>query len=80
MGLVALVNPVPVLFYPAIAFIVWRRARRPDSSGFGEVALLTGCCLLVYLRWIVRNAVVLVVTSPRTVAGVNLRVGNNEGA
>jgi 4-amino-4-deoxy-L-arabinose transferase-like glycosyltransferase len=80
MGLIALVNPVPVLFYPAIAFIVWRRARRPDSSGFGEVALLTGCCLLVYLPWIARNAVVLGVTAPRTVAGVNLRVGNNEGA
>jgi 4-amino-4-deoxy-L-arabinose transferase-like glycosyltransferase len=80
MGFIALVNPAPVVFYPAIAFVVWRRARRPESTGFKEVALLTGCCLLLYLPWIVRNAIVLGVLSPRSNVGLNLRAGNNDGA
>lgn len=78
MGLIALINPAPVPFYGAIAFVVWRRARRPESTGFKEVAVLAGCCLLVYLPWIVRNAVMLGVVTPRTSVGLNLRLGNSE--
>lgn len=78
MGFIALLNPAPVPFYPAVAFVVWRRARRGESTGLKEVVLLTGCCLLLYSPWIVRNAVVFGVLSPRTVVGINLRAGNSE--
>ncbi len=80
MGLIALVNPAPVLFFAVIALVIWRRARQSGSRGLKEVAILTASCLLLYLPWIVRNAVVFGVAAPRTTAGLNLRLGNNEGA
>jgi 4-amino-4-deoxy-L-arabinose transferase-like glycosyltransferase len=80
MGLIALINPAPVLFFPVIAFVIWRRARQQGLRGLKEVAILTASCLLLYLPWILRNAVVLGVAAPRTSAGLNLRLGNNEGA
>ncbi len=80
MGLIALVNPAPVLFFPVIAFVIWRRARQPGLRGLKEVAILTASCLLLYLPWLVRNAVLFGVAAPRTTPGLNLRLGNNEGA
>jgi 4-amino-4-deoxy-L-arabinose transferase-like glycosyltransferase len=80
MGFAAFLNPAPVAFYPAAAFFVWKRLRAHGSKGYREVALLTACCVLVCLPWMVRNAVVLGSFTPRTCAGLNFRLGNSDGA
>ncbi len=78
MGLVALVNPAPVLFYPAAALIMWKRFRDHGSGGYREIAVLTGTCLLVFVPWMLRNAVEVGSFTPRIGAGLNFRLGNDD--
>jgi 4-amino-4-deoxy-L-arabinose transferase-like glycosyltransferase len=80
MGLVALINPVPLLFYPVVALVLWKRLRDEGSRGYREIAVLTGSCLLVCVPWMVRNAVQMGAFTPRNGAGLNLRIGNTDKA
>lgn len=80
MGLLALINPVPLLFYPAVALILWKQLRHEGSRGYREIAVLTGSCLLVCVPWMVRNAVMVGTFTPRNGGGVNFRLGNTDKA
>lgn len=80
MGLVALISPAPLFFYPAVALILWQRLRNQGSRGYREIAILTGSCLLVCVPWMVRNALEVGSFTPRTTAGLNFRQGNSDGA
>jgi len=80
MGLVALINPAPLSFYPAVALILWKRLRDQGSRGYREIAILTGSCLLVCVPWMARNALQVGSFTPRTSAGLNFRLGNDDGA
>jgi hypothetical protein len=68
------------VFYPAAALILWNKLRQKGPKGYAEIAILTGCCLAVILPWMIRNAVQVGSFAPRTGAGVNLRMGNSDGA
>jgi len=80
MGLIVLVNPAPITFYPAVALVIWKRLRDQGSRGYREIAILTGSCLLVCLPWMARNAVQVGSFTSRTTGGVNFRIGNSDGA
>ena len=80
MGLVALLNPAPIFFYPAVALVIWKRLRDQGSSGYREIAILTGSCLLVCVPWMARNALKVGSFTPRNGAGLNFRLGNNDNA
>lgn len=80
MGLIVLINPAPLIFYPVIAIEFWRRLKRSGSSGYREIALLAGVCLLVFLPWMIRNALRVGIFAPRSGGGSNLRMGNSDGA
>jgi 4-amino-4-deoxy-L-arabinose transferase-like glycosyltransferase len=78
LGVVALINPSPIPFYAALAFVFWRRFRARSLNGTTQIAVLAASCLLVYGPWLVRNWVVMGTMTPRTGAGMNLRLGNDE--
>jgi hypothetical protein len=78
MGLVALINPAPLLFYPAVALILWKRLRDKGSKGYREIAVLTGACLLVTVPWMARNWIVVGSFGPRSGGGLNFRIGNTD--
>ena len=78
MGLVAFINPAPVSLYPAVALVLWRRLRNQGTSGYREIAILTGSCFLVCVPWMTRNAIQVGSFTPRSGAGLNLRIGNND--
>jgi 4-amino-4-deoxy-L-arabinose transferase-like glycosyltransferase len=80
MGLVSLINSATLLFYPAVALILWKRLRRRGLKGYREIAILTAACLLVAAPWMVRNALQVGVFTPRTGAGASFRLGNNDSA
>jgi 4-amino-4-deoxy-L-arabinose transferase-like glycosyltransferase len=80
MGLVSLINPALVTLYPAVALVLWKRLRNQRSRGYREIAILTGSCLLVCVPWMARNALQVGSFTPRTGAGLNFRLGNNDGA
>jgi 4-amino-4-deoxy-L-arabinose transferase-like glycosyltransferase len=78
LGVVALINPAPIPFYAALAFLLWRTFRARSLNGTARIAVLAASCLLVYAPWLIRNWLVVGVLTPRTSAGMNLRLGNNE--
>ena len=80
MGMIALLNPAPISFYPAVALVLWKRLRDQGATGYREIAILTGCCLLVLAPWMARNQLLMGTCAPRSGIGVNLRLGNNDSA
>ena len=80
MGLIALLNPAPISVYPVVALVLWKRIRDQGSPGYREIAILAGSCLLVLTPWMARNALLVGTFAPRGGAGLNLRLGNNDGA
>lgn len=83
MGFIVLINPAPADFYPCIAAWVWYRIWRKSGEkwrGVQGAAILTGACLLVCLPWMIRNAVTVGELAPRSLSGLNFRLGNTEGA
>lgn len=80
MGLVALVNPVPLMFYPIVALVIWFRLRDQGLRALLATAVLTASCALVVLPWMVRNAVTVGAFTPRTCIGMSLWRGNNPAA
>ena len=83
MGLIVLINPAPAIFYPVIAGWIWYRMWRNSPEkwlSLQGVSILTASCLLVCVPWMIRNAVVVGEFTPRSSTGLQLWLGNNEGA
>ena len=83
MGFIVLINPAPTIVYPAIAVWVGYRLWRNSRDGWFSlqgVSILTASCLLVCVPWMIRNAIVVGEFAPRSMSGMNLRLGNNENA
>jgi 4-amino-4-deoxy-L-arabinose transferase-like glycosyltransferase len=81
MGVVVLINPVVAIIYPAVVVWVWCRlgdSSTQPSNRVQGVAVLTAACFLVFIPWMIRNAVVVGEFSPRSTVGVQLRLTNNE--
>lgn len=78
LGLVALVNPAPLSLVP-VALWYWLRPRDALSRSRAAAAFLAGL-VLVSGPWALRNLVVLGSPNLRTNLGVELFVGNNDGA
>ena len=83
LGLTLLVNPAPLALVPMFAWYYLRP--RPghlqfDGGGVPRVAVLLGAALLAASPWVVRNALVLGTPQIRSNLGVELFVGNNDGA
>lgn len=77
-GLLLLVNPAPLALVPAVAGFVGLGRRPADAAR--TLATMGAAALLVSSPWTVRNAVVLGSPNVRTNLGVELFVGNNDGA
>jgi 4-amino-4-deoxy-L-arabinose transferase-like glycosyltransferase len=79
IGASLLVNAAPIILVPIVAWVAWRA--RP---GLGSWAGAIGPCLLatgaVALPWMLRNAGEVGSFALRTSLGVELRVGNHDGA
>ncbi len=78
MGLIVLINPAPLLFYPAVALILWKQLRDQGSRGYREIAILTVSCLLVCVPWMIRNAIQVGEFTPRSAGGLSFRMGNTD--
>lgn len=78
LGLVAWINPAPIPFYAALAFLLWRWLRARSLHATVRVAVLSASCLLVYAPWMVRNLLEVGLLTPRTGSGLSLRIGNTE--
>lgn len=70
LGALALVNPAPLAFAPAV--LPWLRGR------LRSVLALAGGAALVLTPWVVRNQVSVGAAGLRTNLGVELMVGNND--
>jgi len=78
LGLVALVNPAPLSLAPAV---LWYLARgRGARAMVGVAAAFGGALALTVSPWALRNALTLGSPNLRTNLGVELFVGNNDGA
>jgi 4-amino-4-deoxy-L-arabinose transferase-like glycosyltransferase len=83
MGLLILISPVPGVFYPVIVIWLWHRLAQNSGrkwAGLQGAAILTLSCFLVSVPWMIRNAVKVGEFAPRTASGLQLRLGNYEGA
>lgn len=83
LGLTALVNPAPLALVPLLAVHFARPAGGDVGivrDGIGRLAVVLAVAALVSSPWCVRNAVVLGTTQIRSNLGVELFVGNNDGA
>jgi len=83
MGLIVLISPGPLIFYPVVAIWIWYRlAQRPGGNwaALRGAAILTLSCMVVCVPWMIRNAIKVGEFGPRTEAGLQLRLGNYEGA
>lgn len=83
LGLTGLVNPAPFALVPLLAVHFARPTDGEVGSvrdGIGRVAVVLAVAALVIFPWCVRNAVVLGTTQIRSNLGVELLVGNNDGA
>lgn len=78
LGLTLLVNPAPLALAP---LIVWRYVRAdPGVGGLRRAAVVLAVGALVAAPWWGRNAVVLGTPQIRSNLGVEVFVGNNDGA
>lgn len=83
LGLTLLVNPAPLGLVPMLAWYYLRpRGGRFhfERTGIARVAALTGGALLAASPWIARNVAVLQTAQLRSNLGVEVMVGNNDGA
>jgi len=78
LGAMLLVNPAPLALVPLVAVWLWR-TREPGASA-RRIAALLGVAALVVSPWAIRNAVVLGTPQIRSNLGVEVFVGNNDGA
>lgn len=84
-GVALYVNPAPLALAPVIAWVLASRAAN-DASARSGAAILTGigafalAAFAVVLPWLVRNERALGAFSLRTNLGVELAVGNSDGA
>lgn len=78
LGLVALINPAPLALVPAV-LLYWSRGRRAAAAA-GTWGAFFGALALITAPWALRNAWTLGSPSLRTNLGVELFVGNNDGA
>ena len=83
LGLTLLVNPAPLALVPMFAWYYLRPRLgrfRIEAAGFARVLVLAGGALLVASPWIARNVAVLRTPQLRSNLGVEILVGNNDGA
>lgn len=83
LGLTALVNPAPLALVPLLALHLARPtngARGVARGGIGRVAVVLAVAAAVSSPWWIRNALVLGTPQIRSNFGVELFVGNNDGA
>ncbi len=78
MGALALLNPAPAFFYPAVIVWLWYRWSAAPARKFARAAIVSGMCFAIVLPWMIRNAVVVGEFTPRTAGGLNFWMGNNE--
>ncbi len=78
-GALLFLNPAPLAVLPALLYWLWRRAgsAREAARHAGLFALLA---LAVCLPWMARNRAVLDTWALRPNFGVELRIGNHDGA
>lgn len=82
-GLSLFVNPAPLALVPVIAWHYLQprfKARRIETGGIRRVAILLGVALCSVSPWLVRNYAALGTPQIRSNLGVELFVGNNDGA
>ncbi|MEO0660317.1 MAG: glycosyltransferase family 39 protein [Planctomycetota bacterium] len=83
LGLTLLVNPAPLALVPMLCVYYLRRrgsGLRLQPRGVQRLAILLGTAALIVSPWAVRNAVVLGTPQIRSNLGVEVFVGNNDGA
>lgn len=83
LGATLLVNPAPLALAPMIAWYYLRprlSERRFEARGIPRLAVLFAVAGLVVSPWIVRNVTVLGTPQIRSNLGVEVFVGNNDGA
>jgi 4-amino-4-deoxy-L-arabinose transferase-like glycosyltransferase len=80
MGLLSLFNPAVATAGIAGLCWIWVRLRGAGPARIAKPGLAAIVCFLVLLPWMVRNALVVGEFTPRSSAGLNLRLGNNEVA
>ena len=87
LGLTLLVNPAPLALVPMMVWFYLRpRLGRSGAEGRFEagsvrrIAVLLGVAFLTVSPWVLRNHVVLGTPQIRSNLGVELFVGNNDGA
>jgi hypothetical protein len=83
MGFVVLINPAPAVIYPVAVVWVWFRQLQSTANlrnSLRGAATVTLSCGLVCLPWMIRNAIMVGEFAPRTSTGLQVRLGNNQGA
>ena len=83
LGLTLLVNPAPLALVPMLCVYYLRRrgsGLRLQPRGVQRLAILLGTAALIVSPWAVRNAAVLGTPQIRSNLGVEVFVGNNDGA
>ncbi len=78
-GAAMLVNPAPLVLAPVVAWVAWR-ARPRFSLWIGAFAPFALAASAVVLPWMLRNQAEVGAFSIRTNLGVELAVGNYDGA
>jgi hypothetical protein len=74
-----LVNPAPLALVPVVAWVIWR-TRPQFTHWIGAFAPFALAAIAVVLPWMARNAQTVGPFSLRTNLGVELAVGNYDGA
>lgn len=78
LGITLLVNPAPLALVPLVVVWLWRSA---DAAGsLRRIGVVLGVAALVTSPWVVRNLITLGTPQIRSNLGVELFVGNNDGA
>jgi 4-amino-4-deoxy-L-arabinose transferase-like glycosyltransferase len=83
LGATLLVNPAPLALVPVFAWYYLRPKPghlRFERSGIRKIVILLGTAVLAISPWLIRNAVVVGSVQVRSNLGVELFVGNNDGA
>ncbi len=83
LGMTLLVNPAPLALVPMIAWYYLKPRighGRFEAGGVPRIAVLLGVALVTLSPWLIRNVVVMGTPQIRSNLGVELFVGNNDGA
>lgn len=80
MGLLLLINPAALPFYPFLLLWLWRRNREPWREKITEVCIMLALALAAVLPWMLRNERVLGRFILKSNVGLELKRGNNLAA